>query len=265
MRGINFLHGIEKNKINLVRAEYFFHGNRANGGSVIRGVNFWHNKLAKQNSVLSSIFSVIKISVITVIAVVVGIPAVAQEVNKSLVKGNELYRKGEFEKAIEQYRIVLEKNPGNKPASYNMANALYRSGKFSEAEKLYDEGLEGNEDRQSLHKAYYNKGVALTKQQKLEESVEAYKQAILLDPTDVDTRFNLQKALVELRKRQQADKKEEQDKDQKKQQQPQKPQSKLSKRQVENLLKSLQQREQEAQKKMQQSRRRGVTQPEKDW
>lgn len=192
-------------------------------------------------------------------------PAISQEVNKSLAKGNENYRKGEFDKAIEQYRLVLEKDPGNKTANYNLANALFRTGKFSEAENLYNEGLEGNEDRQALHKAYYNKGVALTKQQKLEESVEAYKQAILLDPTDADKRFNLQKALVELRKRQQADKKEEQDKDQKKQQQPQKPQSKLSKRQVENLLKSLQQREQEAQKKMQQSRRRGVTQPEKDW
>lgn len=194
-----------------------------------------------------------------------GIPGLSQNTNKSLVKANELYRNGDFDKAIEQYKAIIDKDPGNKTATYNLANAFFRSGNYAEAELLYDKNLEGNKDNKSLHQAYYNKGVALSKQQKLEESVEAYKQAILLDPTDEDTRFNLQKALVELRKRQQADKKEEQNKDQKKKPQPQKPQSKLSKRQVENLLKSLQQREQEAQKKMQQSRSRGVTQPEKDW
>lgn len=194
-----------------------------------------------------------------------GLPGFSQSSNKSLVQANEFYRAGDFDKAIEKYQAILDKDPGNKTATYNLANAFFRAGNFAEAEVLYDKNLEGNKDNKSLHQAYYNKGVSLSKQQKLEESVEAYKQAILLNPSDADTRFNLQKALVELRKRQQADKKEEQDKDQKKKPQPQKPQSKLSKRQVENLLKSLQQREQEAQKKMQQSRSRGVTQPEKDW
>ena len=41
--------------------------------------------------------------------------------------------------------------------------------------------------------SYYNKGVVLTKQQKLEESIEAYKNALRQNPDNTEARENLQK------------------------------------------------------------------------
>ena len=88
-----------------------------------------------------------------------------------------------------------------------------------------------------------NQGVALMKQKKLEESINAWKNALKLDPNDLDARDNLQKALQELKSKpppppQKKDDKKDQDKkqdpqknkDQQNQQQQQQPQSKLTKK-----------------------------------
>ena len=50
-------------------------------------------------------------------------------------------------------------------------------------------------------KAYYNKGVVLSRSKKLEESIEAYKNALRQNPDDKEARENLQKALLELKKK----------------------------------------------------------------
>ena len=125
-----------------------------------------------------------------------------------------------------------------------------------------------NKDPQLRQKTFYNQGVAFSKQNKLEESIEAYKNAVLLDPADEDARVNLQKALMELKKKQprQQQKKEDQNKKQNKnnKQQKQPPQSNLTRKQVEQLLKALEQREQQVQQRMQQ-RNRTAGKEEKDW
>ncbi|WP_394803648.1 tetratricopeptide repeat protein [Niabella hibiscisoli] len=48
--------------------------------------------------------------------------------------------------------------------------------------------------------AHYNVGVVYSNQNKIEESVEAYKRALRLNSQDKDARENLQKALSELKK-----------------------------------------------------------------
>jgi tetratricopeptide (TPR) repeat protein len=118
-------------------------------------------------------------------------------------------------------------------------------------------------------KGFITKGVSLSKQRKLEESIEAYKMAVKLDPADNDARINLQKALLELKKKsphrrlkKKREKKETASRI--KVRRSSRPQSNLTKKQVEQLLKALQQREQQVQQKMQQ-RNRTAGQQEKDW
>jgi tetratricopeptide (TPR) repeat protein len=195
------------------------------------------------------------------------VPAVAQYTLHAR-SGNQLYKEKKFTEALPEYQKSLEENAGDPVLSYNLGNAYFRNEKFDEAIKAFDKPLaEGNES--SLRqRAFYNKGVSLSKQSKLQESISAYKDALLLNPADNDARINLQKALLELKKKQQPenDKKEdEKNKKQKKHENPPPSQSKMSKKQVEQLLKALDQREQQVQQKMQQSRTRGVTKPEKDW
>jgi Ca-activated chloride channel family protein len=133
-------------------------------------------------------------------------------------------------------------------------------------------------------KGLYNKGVALARQKKLQESIDAWKAALKLDAADSDARDNLEKALMEQKKQQQQqnqqkknqdqknDKKDKKDQDQKKnqdqqqqQQQPKPQPSRLTKQQVEQLLKALQQRESDLQNKLNQNKVHTPNQPDKDW
>lgn len=191
----------------------------------------------------------------------------AQEDVKALHKANKFYRQKQFDLSLPEYRKAVTINPENPVAQYNFGNVLFRKEQWAEAELAYNNAMEHAKTTAAKEKAVYNKGVSFSRQKKLEESIQAYKNALKLDPDDEDARVNLQKALHELKKQQQSGDKS-QKKEQQKQQQTQPPkqnQSKLNKKQVEQLLKALRQKEQEVQQKMQQQRARTTSNPEKDW
>lgn len=186
----------------------------------------------------------------------------AQDENAAIREGNKMYHERQYKKALPAYQKAVEQNPKNLTARYNLANARYRTGNLPDAEKSYDDLIENTTENNYKEKGYYNKGVTLTKQKKLLESIDAYKNALKINPADEDARFNLQKALTELKKQNQSqDPKQQQQKQQPKQRQD----NKLDKKKIEQYLKSLEQKEQDVQRKMQQNRARAVTQPEKDW
>jgi tetratricopeptide (TPR) repeat protein len=190
----------------------------------------------------------------------------SQTANSHARAGNILYRQGKFDKALPEYQKSVANAKPDPVLSYNLGNAYYKNSKFSEAEKVFDVPAAPNNTTALREKAVYNKGVALTRQNKLEESIAAYKQALMLDPSDEDARVNLQKALMELKKRQPPEQKEnKKKKEQKKDQQKQPPKSKLTQKKVEQYLKALEQKEQQVQQKMQQNRNRTSGNQEKDW
>ena len=194
----------------------------------------------------------------------------AQTENKTIQKGNKLYKQGQFEKALPEYEKAVTENPKNPVPYYNLGNARFRSDDFANSEKAYDDAAGKATTQNFKQQSLYNKGVSLSKQKKLQESIDAYKQSLRLNPQDLDNRFNLEKALSEQKKQQQQQeqkqpKEQEKKKDQKKQQKQQPQQQKLDKKKIEQYLKSLEQKEQEVQRKMQQNRARSASQPEKDW
>lgn len=193
--------------------------------------------------------------------------AFAQTQNSLIRKGNKLYKKGDFDKSLTEYERAIKLDPQNASANYNFGNALFRKEKWEDAEKNFDNVITTSTDNTLRQQAFYNKGVSLSKQKKLQESIEAYKNALRLNSSDEDARVNLQKALLELKKNDQSQQQSEQKQEEKpKQKEKPKPQqSKLNKKEVERLLKALHQKEQEVQQKMQKNRPRGVTPPEKDW
>jgi tetratricopeptide (TPR) repeat protein len=198
--------------------------------------------------------------------------ASAQKADKFLYKGNELYKKQEYDKSLEQYKQAITADPKNPIANFNQGNAYFRKQQMDEAMQSYDNLIANTEDKKAQQQAYYNKGVSLIKQNKLEESIEAWKNAVKLDPSDIEARENLQKALREKKKQdqqkqqQQKDKKDkkQENKDQQNKQQQPPPQSKLSKQRVEQLLKALQQKEKEVQDRLQKSKP-SPRNPDKDW
>jgi Ca-activated chloride channel homolog len=192
--------------------------------------------------------------------------AYAQPGTESIRAGNRLYKQKNYQQALPAYQRAAAQDPANPVARYNLGNAQFRSNQFGEAEKEYEATVNTADQKDFKQKATYNKGVALSKQKKLLESIEAYKNAVTLNPADADARFNLQKALSELKKQTENDQeKKDQKKQQKPQPKPQQQQPKASKRQIEQWLNSLRQKEQEIQRKMQENRSRSVNRPEKDW
>lgn len=220
--------------------------------------------------------------VLLLIALTATLSSSAQNGDNLVRSGNRYYKKQQVDKSLQQYQAAVKKAPDNPAANYNLGNAQFRKNDYDAAAKSYDASVSHSSgDKAMQEKGLYNKGVAMVKQKKLQESIDSWKSALKLDASDSDARENLEKALMQLKqqqqqqqqnqqnkkKDQQKDKKDQQDKkDENKDQPPPKPQqSKLNKQQVEQLLKALQQRENDLQNKMNENKVKTPNQPEKDW
>jgi tetratricopeptide (TPR) repeat protein len=180
----------------------------------------------------------------------------AQSAEKAVHKGNEHYRQQQFALAEKQYKEALEKEDYNSKAQFNLANALYQQKRYSEAHAVLKKLNEATGDNALKAATHYNKGVIYTKEKALEASIEAYKAALRIDPSDTQARENLQKALMEQKKQQQQKKEQEKKQQQKK--------NNMSQKEAEQKLKLLQEREKQLQERLQQGGQKGNAQP-KDW
>jgi len=202
----------------------------------------------------------------------------AQSPEALIRQGNRYYNKQEYDQSLLNYDKALKKSPGNPDAQFNLGDAYYRKSDYEKAAASYDDVLQSKADDKTRQNAYYNKGVAEIRQKKLDESIDAWKNALRLNPADSDARENLVKALLNKKKQEQQqqqqnkkdqkDKKQQEDKQKQDQNQDNKPkpqQSKLTKQQVEQYLRSLEQREKDVQDKMNQNKNHTLSQPEKDW
>jgi len=187
----------------------------------------------------------------------------SKSVEKTIQAGNEFYQQQQFAKAAEEYGKAINADPANSTAKFNRANALYKQDKKVDAAIGFAEVADEVKDKVIRSKAFYNKGVILSGQKSLEESIEAYKNALRNEPADKEARENLQKALLELKKKQ-ADKKKEDPKKKKDDQQKQ-PQSKMSPKEAEQRLKLLQQKEKEVQERVQREKTKTGGSQAKDW
>jgi len=204
--------------------------------------------------------------------------SIAQNVKSKIIKGNEAYKKNDYNNAENNYRDAEKLDEKNSIANYNLGNALYRKDNLDGAVASFDNTIKNSTEDITKEKAYYNKGVAYQKAKKLPECITAYKNALILNPQDEDARQNLQRALMEQKQQEQKDKKDQpkddkkkknqqqNQKDQQKNQQPKPQPSKISKQDAEEKLKSLLEKEKELQDKLHKIKGAAAgDKPEKDW
>ncbi len=224
----------------------------------------------------------------------VGSDAYAQEERRFIRQGNRHFENQELDKSEEAYRRALEKESNSFIAGFNLGDVLYEQENYEEAMKQFYSLSNITDDKEQLAKVFHNLGNTLLKEKQLEQSVEAYKQALRNNPGDMDTKHNLayaQRLLKQQQQQQQQDqeqdqeneqdqKKEqdqsqqgqEQEQDQQKQQQQQQEQQqqqqeqKMSKEDAERILQSLEENEKELQKKIKEKKSRANRQKsDKDW
>ena len=141
----------------------------------------------------------------------------AQTTDALIRQGNRYYNKQDFDQSLTNYEKALKKSPGNPDAHFNQGDALYRKNDYEKAAASYDDVLQSKADENTRQSAYYNKGVAMIRQKKLEESIDAWKNALRLNPADSEARENLVRALLEKKKQEKQDQQNKKDQKDKKQ------------------------------------------------
>lgn len=212
----------------------------------------------------------------------------AQKDSPFIRKGNKLYDEGKFKDAEIDYRKAMELAPQSFKGEFNLGNSLYKQKNWEEASKNYlnSAGKMKPDDLAGKAAVYHNLGNTMFKAEKYQESIDAYKQSLRLNPADEDTRYNLSYAMKKLNQQQQQqqqqkkddkkdDNKDKKDKQQQNQSQDQqdKPQDKqeqqkqqISKQAAERMLQALKNDEQKTIDKVKKQKVKPVqVQIEKDW
>lgn len=124
----------------------------------------------------------------------------AQSNYRLIEKGNRAYNKEQYSESEIAYRKALEQDNKLTTAQFNIGNARYAQGDFEAAATKFQQSAEAYIDKLDKAEAYHNLGNSLMSMQKYEESIEAYKNALKLNPTDQDTKYNLAYAQQMLKK-----------------------------------------------------------------
>ncbi len=130
----------------------------------------------------------------------------AQVDRKEVRKGNRVFEKENYKEAEVEYRKALIKDSLSVAANYNLGNTLYRMDDAANAEKNYStaadsvgripleidwkEGMVKNRNSAPAD-VYHNLGNSYLAQKKYSEAVQAYKEALKRNPSDMDTKTNL--------------------------------------------------------------------------
>ncbi|MDP4184241.1 MAG: tetratricopeptide repeat protein [Bacteroidota bacterium] len=149
-----------------------------------------------------------------------------QKERKFVREGNKLYEQAlsdtkkldtvTFNKAEIAYRKALNLKPKEYKWNFNLADALYKQKRFSEAEKSFKALSTKCTDKMDKARCFHNLGNSLIMQNKIDESIDAYKDALRLNPKDMDTKYNL--AYAQSQKKKQNDKNNKNNKNNKNQQ-----------------------------------------------
>ena len=238
-------------------------------------------------------------SLLIILLFALAITSHAQNERKFVRQGNKYYETAmkdtarrdtvQFNKAEIEYRKALEKKPDDQKWNFNLADALYKQMKFEESAEKFKEIADKSSDKIDKSRALHNMGNSLLMNNKLDESIDAYKQALRNNPDDLETKYNLLYAMNRKKKQDEQEKKDKdqnKDKDQKKDekkdqkkdqdnkkdqqkqdQQQDQQQNKISKQSAEQMLQALENNEKKTQEKVKkiQALKAKSKRVEKDW
>ena len=129
--------------------------------------------------------------------------ASALGVDGKAMEGVELYQKQKYDQASKKFLEAHQEKPDDPKISYNLGNSLYKQGSYEKALQNYSRSVEQKTSSSMNQNANYNMGNVFFRMNKLEESIVAYKKALELDPSDMDSKFNLEFVREQIKKKKQ--------------------------------------------------------------
>ena len=133
-----------------------------------------------------------------------------QTTNQLTRNGNQLYNQQQYPNAEAAYRQSINKK-ANDAANFNLGDALYQQQQYETAAQQFAQTAQTSPYYTTKAQSYYNLGNALYKNNKIDECIEAYKNALRLNPNHAEAKYNL--AYVQKKKQQDQQNKDEQNKD----------------------------------------------------
>jgi len=106
-------------------------------------------------------------------------------------KGNRAYEKGNYSDAAGRYLRALGADSASFEARYDLGNALHRQEMYdAAAEALQRAAADSLAPAAHRAEAFYNLGNTQFRQKKYAEALESYKNALRLNPEDLQAKFN---------------------------------------------------------------------------
>ena len=207
-------------------------------------------------------------------ALVLVLPLSAQQEKREVRSGNRAFRSKNYNEAEIDYRKGLVKDSTSFISAYDLASSLYMQKDYENAARTLDKVADQLPESEYASRWYFNKGNIALQQQDYKTAVDAFKQALLLDPEDLQAKESYIYAKEKLKDRQdgqnqqqdgqnQQDNQNQQD-DQNQQPQPQpnddqQPQQdpagqQISPQQAQQMLKAIQAKEKETQEKVEKAK-----------
>jgi Ca-activated chloride channel homolog len=138
-------------------------------------------------------------------------PIYGQTEKKFIRQGNSQYKDNKYSEAEVSYRKAIDQNKQAADAGFNLGDALYKQNKYEEAGKQFTESFSALADRKKKSASLFNLGNTFLSNKKIQESIEAYKNSLKIDPGNNEAKYNLAYAQDLLKQQQQQQQQQKQD------------------------------------------------------
>ena len=128
---------------------------------------------------------------IVILFLLMALPLNAQTDRQYIREGNRFFHGKDYVQAETSYRKALGQNGESGVAAFNLGCALQAQKKDSLAIQQYKYASEVEKNPLRRASSYYNLGTVYHSKQDYENAIEAYKNALRLNPHHDDARYNL--------------------------------------------------------------------------
>lgn len=126
----------------------------------------------------------------------------AQSTRGLVNDGVDEYEKNKFPEAEVNFKKGIEKDVESFESRFNLGDAIYKQGRYEEALEEFKNSMPLAVSENEKASIFHNIGNTFLKSKKLKESIGAYREALKINPDDMETKYNLSYALKQMQNQQ---------------------------------------------------------------
>lgn len=119
-------------------------------------------------------------------------------VTQETLLGNYSFSRGDYQGSTVHYLEAYNGNRELQPwVAYNLGNVYHSLGEVSAAQRMWNIAAQSS-DKNLLFAVHFNRGIALYEGGRFDEAYKEFREALVLNPTNTDTKLNLELAQKKL-------------------------------------------------------------------